>query len=660
MFWGRLLTRVLEVPRSYGSESKRARAIHVAVNGHTRLITPTTLMPEWIAQFRPLPCLPDTLGRPRRPDELLRRTPQTEPLVGVEPFIKAELDTETTRSLLILLGVRDKPLGPERLLERLRALASSRTPLVPEVQRWCHSLDQLFDRCTTAETLEIRRVFTYGRLILTDQDEWARANEVFLNSDEDGVPGAALIHPALRDLAIWRKIGVAERPTADMEIEWLKGLPSGVKLTPAQTRRIRRLLPVYPGHIWDETGHWLNLEGDWAPVGNLGYCLTMQSLVSWGHLFPAIKANTADFHLLSSEICQSYPFSSLPRLGDVIEEHFQGQSGLPNPQVKPWIVALGNGLRRIVLDDAEQTEQARELAHSLALTLWQVAGGMESLPYIDGKPAGTSRSVDVHWQANVLYVRNGSAAKMAKAVTQEIGRAFDRQDVTEAIKLCYERPEEFINECLADMFSLAPMEEVTVEPPRPTDVPTENGHIADNIVPDGGDSQLDTGGADPENQTWVERGIDEPTTIRPDGGVSSPGTTHRRPPQQSVMERFAKSLNFSMNGNGKFSHPDGRWLERTNGNVFPWELRSAEGVLVQYYWPREHCIQQGPLQLEADIWSLCERSPHLYSLLLTDPNRVPMEISGSRLVKMREREELVLYPATYRLVYAGGEGQLSE
>ena len=37
------------------------------------------------------------------------------------------------------------------------------------------------------------------------------------------------------------------------------------------------------------------------------------------------------------------------------------------------------------------------------------------------------------------YVQRGSPAKMARLVPQEIARAFNRQDITDAIKFCYER-----------------------------------------------------------------------------------------------------------------------------------------------------------------------------------------------------------------------------
>ena len=645
-FWSALLTRILEQPRLYWSGAISARAVQEATTGNTRAVTQEPLVSKWILQFRDLPCLPNTVGQPCKPAELLRRTPETEPLVGVEPFIKSELDIEATRPLLILLGVRDKPTGPERLLERLQALARSSTPLVPEVQKWCHSLDQLFDRCSTEEIQEIKTAFVSNRLILTDQDEWASTDEVFLNSDEDDMPRAVLIHPSLRTLAIWRKIGVPERPTADMEIEWLKSLPSNEKLADAQVRRIRRLMPAYPGRIWNESGHWLNLEGNWVLVESLDYSLTMQSLVPWGHLFPSIKAATADFRLLPSETCQSYPFSSLSRLGDVVEERFQGQSGLPEPLVKQWIVSLGKGLSRIVLDDTEHMGQVRELACQLEQTRWQVAGDIKSVPYIVGKPAGTSRTIEVSWQGHVLYVQNNSLAKMAKAVPQEIGRAFDRQDIADAIKICYERHEDFIDEYLDNSFALAPVEEV------------ESGaSTGEKKQPD---PEKDVVDPPPD---WPPTGNGRPKEAPPltnecngDNELSSRPPRQPRQPQPSVIERFAEAQGFSMNGSGKFYRTDGSWLERTPGNAFPWELKSASGELVQYYWPKEHCIQHAPLQLEAEIWDLCQQFPGLYSLVLTNMNGAPVEIPGNKLVKMRDQHELVLYPATYRLVYNGADG----
>ena len=343
-FWSTLLSRILEQPSSYWSAATSAKASQVATNGYFRPVTQEPLSPEWIIRFRELPCLPDTWGQPRQPAEIFRRTPETEPLRDVESFVNAELDTEANKPLLILVGVRDKPTGPERLLERLQALAGSRPPPLAEIQKWSHSLDRLFDRCSTDEIHAIKTTFADNRMILTEEDDWASTEGVFLSTDEDGVPGAVLIHPSLRTLALWRKIGVPDRPTADQAIDWLKGLPSKESLTPRDARRARTLLSAYPRRIWDKCGHWLNLQSEWVPIDRLTYSLTMQSLVPWNHLFPGVKAETADFLSLSSETCQTYPFSAFPTIGEIIEERFRGQSGLLNAPEKQWVAALGEGL----------------------------------------------------------------------------------------------------------------------------------------------------------------------------------------------------------------------------------------------------------------------------------------------------------------------------
>ena len=106
------------------------------------------------------------------------------------------------------------------------------------------------------------------------------------------------------DLSLWRKIGVADRPTAELAINWLRSLSLRRTLSEDEVRRVRLLLPRYPGRIWYECGRWLNLENQWVPVENLSYALSMQTLVPWKHLFPTIKERTADFQKLSADTCQ--------------------------------------------------------------------------------------------------------------------------------------------------------------------------------------------------------------------------------------------------------------------------------------------------------------------------------------------------------------------
>ena len=648
-FWSILLTRISEQSDSYWSDATTVKVFHISKRGNAKLVTKdSSLVPEWIARFRSLPCLLDTWGAACQPAELFRRTPETEPLQDIKPFVKEELDTEDIWPLLDLLGVRNTQTGPEPLIERLRTLAGTNPPIIPQVQKWCHSLDQLSNSCSTEEIEEIREAFADNRLILTDQNDWARSDEVFLSPDVDLVPEAALIHSSLHYLALWHKIGVAEQPSVDQMIAWLKGLSSGEKPAPSELKRVSLLLSSrFQDRIWDECCHWLNLDREWVSISSLDYFLTMQPLVPRKYLFPAVRARTADFQMLSLETCQSSPFSTLSRLDDLIEERAQGQLRITNSsKKKEWLTALGEGLQRIVLEDISQQKRIRKLAHQLAQTQWQVAGGLESVPYIDGIPAGPSRSIEALWLDNLLYVQNDSPAKMAKAVFQEIGKAFNLLSIVEAVKVCYDRDAKFINEYLEDDFNLALVEEIDFVGPSDELTIKKKQPPTTDVLHTVETNDVDANDVDILETVITDEEINRESSAKGDRKQQS---RHIRP---SLMERFAQARGFSHEqGTDKFCHIDGRYLKKTQRAAFPWSLWSVTGAIVQYYWCKEHCIQQKPLQLEAEIWSLCEKFPELYSLILVDSHGMPTEISGNRLAEMQAQEELVLYPATYRLQY---------
>lgn len=677
-FWGRLLTRILEQPAVFWNKAASAKIVQVATTGNTRAITSEPLLPSWVTKFRDLPCLQDTRGNCRQPAELLRRTLDTESLLDVEPFVRAEFDTEATRPLLIMLGVRDTPTGPDRLLDRLRALATVDNPPVYEVEKWYHRLDQLVTKCSTDEFEEIKDAFADEKIILTEGNGWGTAAEVFLGADEEDVPGAALVHPSVRHLTLWHKVGVADRPTADLAIDWLASLESGQSLSADEVRRVRSLLPRYPERIWSECGHWLNLEGEWTPTEDLVYSLTMQSLVAWKHLFKPIKQKTADLQKLSADVCEQHPFSALRPLAQSIEDRFEDQLyGLPDPQKMPWLNALGAGLRRIALDDQDETRRVRELANRLAGTGWQVASGLQTVPYIDGTPAGTPRRIDVLWKDSLLYVEDRSAAKMAKAVAQELGRVFNKQEITDAIKLCYDRSPEFVLEYLEENFKLLPEEQVG--PIRDTSKQPDEAEEQDGPAKDDGPTSADqtdddatqpTGGDD--NDTEFDGEPDDDETVEDDDldedqdenefdeedDEDEPQPTRRKqfkPAKPSLMERYAKANGYAKDGTDRFYHADGSWIEKVSGgHSFPWERRSAGGELLQCYWDKEHCIQRDALQLDADVWKLCDQHPDKYTLLLVDADDAPLEITGRRLRELCDGGELTLYPAKYRLVYGNG------
>lgn len=665
-FWGRLFARVLRQPQSFWTKASSAHAYQVATTGNSQRITQEPLLASWLLRFRKLPCLQDTRGSFRLPADLLRRTPETEALLDVEPFVRAELDTEATRPLLKLLGVRDKPTGPDQLLNRLRALATVAKPPLYEVEKLCNRLDQLFDHCSTDEATRIRDAFAREKLIITEDGEWARAIEVFLAADDEDVPGAAIVHSGIRQLSLWRKVGVADRPTAERVMDWLASLKSGAALSADELRRVRSLLPRYPERIWNDCRHWLNLEGEWIAVDELKYALTMQSLVAWKHLFRPIKQRTADLQKLSAELCQQSPFSDLCSLALCIEDRVQSHLFDPaDAEEKPWLTALGRCLSRIELETEDETARVRALGRRLTRTKWQVATRLETIPYIEGTPAGVSRQISALWNEERLLVENRSTAKAAKDVALELGRVFGRPELIDAIKLCYDRSTAFIAEYAEENFALAAEAEEQTSDAADTNVGEHDRSNSDSAtdreeqdVADAGPVAGDVDARDSSGQAHEEH---EPAETAGDAGEDAtdgeptpeprPAPAKRTPAKLTIVERFAAAHGYSKDGSDRFYHADGSWIERVSGSVFPWERRAATGELLRCYWPKDQCLEAEPLQVGADVWEACRRDPQLHALLIADPAGNPIEILGKRLTQMVEQGELALHPATYRLVH---------
>ncbi len=663
-FWARFLGTVFHLPHRHWNKALSARALQVATTGSTRAVTSEEILPAWIVTLRGLPCLEDTLGGAREPAELLRRTPETEALLDIEPFVKAEYDTEQTRPLLIKLGVRDTPTGPARLLDRLRALSRSPSPPIYEVEKWYSRLDHLLVKCTTQELEAVRKAFQDESVILTDAGSWARAGEVFLNANEEDVPGAATLHPAVRHLTLWHRVGVADHPTADLAMEWLRGLRSGERLSADQLRRVRSLLPRYAVQVWQECGHWLNLEGEWAIAENLTYKLTMQALVPWSNLFATTKSKTADLQRLPAELCDQAPFSTLVSLAASIEERIEdGLFHLEKPQRRLWLESLGKAIGMISLENEADQARVRDAASRLAKTVWQPAHNLEAVPYIDGTPAGTPRKIDVLWKGHTLYVMDQRVARSFRAIAQELARPFDRQDIADAIKACVERSPDFIADYMEQNFAMLPegveagpeeqpsnTEESSAQPPndQPTGPLGGEQEITDTRPP--GPGQPAGGGPDDSGTLVPDESAGEPPQPEPIVRVHTP-----RPAKLRFIEVFAKARGYQPDGESdRFYRADGSWLQKADGGVFPWERYTADGHLAQSYWLKDHCLQEEPLEIGADVWQLCQDHPGAYTLVLADREGCPIELTGERLQQLRVAGQLKLYPAGYRLAYEDG------
>ncbi|MCX8071005.1 MAG: hypothetical protein N3C12_00945 [Candidatus Binatia bacterium] len=141
--WIGVVSALAAAPAEYWKKRQRARIYQSYRYDYEKEVVTEPIPAAWLHLLRQRPCLPDTRGTPHLPSELYVRTPDTEALLHTEPFVDAELDTPKNRSLLEALGVKTRPAGASRLLERLRALAAAK-----EVKKFCPTHVTFISRST--------------------------------------------------------------------------------------------------------------------------------------------------------------------------------------------------------------------------------------------------------------------------------------------------------------------------------------------------------------------------------------------------------------------------------------------------------------------------------------------------------------------------------
>ncbi len=645
--WTKIAQRVLKQRDRYWSRASRARLLQVATTGSKKSLTSGLMLADWVLKLSAKPCLPDTRDAIHVPADLLRRTPETEPLIDVEPFVHGLLDREKTQPLLDLLGVHSSPSGPTRLLDRLRALAQSDKAPIHEVEKWYRRIDQMLNTASTSDTQMIKDAFRAEKLILAQDGTWVSSRGVFLTGDEEDIPSVSVIRASVIDLSLWRRIGVPDQPSADLAIEWLGTLTSDEALSTNDARRVRALLARYPTRIWDECRHWVNLSSEWVKTDALSYRLSMQSLFAYGHLHDWVKRKTADFRQLSAETVCDSPFSSLQALSKIVEERLNQPPRLPDLEDRrPWLTEFGSQLARIELTDTAEAERVPAVAAAILATTWVAAPKLEVIPYIEGIPAGTARITDILWLDGKLFVSPLSKAKLAKRVPEEIGKGMSA-DIRAALAYAFERSPADIKDYFEENFTLSP--EKMMEAPFAEGQPATSA-IVGKATDKPDEKQRETALQSHDAATVGERefpqeeiaGQSQPKALlneQEDGSQESVPNVRTDVPRESllpsVIARFALGLGYTADGPDRFYHSNGSWITRTNNTRFPWQLRKANGEVQRYYFPKEHYHEQEPLQVEADVWSLLDQQPDTYAFILVNPDGIPVEVTGTRLQALR-------------------------
>jgi hypothetical protein len=649
--WAKVVYCILNASHWYWNSQSEARIIQVSTTSSRSWVTTDSIPAVWIIRLKSLPCLFDTFGKARIPSELYMRNPETEPFLGVEPFVKAELDTETTKPLLRKLGVRETPADLGKLVELLRTLSLGSDPVkvLSEILRWYGALDRAMARVDSEQLDQIKRIFTKVPLILTNEGKWTRISEVFVSTSEE-FPDAPTVHSAVSNLSLWIRLGVANHPTADLILNWLGTVPENQNLDQDTVRRIRAALQRFHTQIWQTLQHWLAIDNTWRNVDSLRYRLTMQSLTKYADFFPSVKAKCANFLMLDSLTSNSGPFLTLPDIGAIVEYKLTKRpSKFVDPLLKPkWITTLSQQIKRITVTDEIQKRHINNTAELLEDSVWLTFEGHDSVevtPYIENTPAGIPQSRNVLWYEKFIFIKEGSLAKSYNDIVNELARPFAFDSLTEAIKACIDRSDGFIVEYMKENFKLEDetIKKATTLPISKVEKESDNGKDDDEV--------------DEENK------ID---TITDDGTKETPsnesGFVEEKEPEKEAdnsarhnkieitfFERYAIREGYRWNeARKRFIHPDGSWIERSFP-PFQWKLKNVAMNTETDFWVSQHCLLRSGVEIPFELWGLIEHYPQTISLILEDEEGNPTELTGRKIVSLSNTKKIQLFPSKYRL-----------
>jgi hypothetical protein len=245
-------------------------------------------------------------------------------MLGIDSFVSGDIDIPENRSLLLLLGARDKATGTERIVERVRALAQCDVPPVHELAKWYEALDRAAIRASVDEIAELREVFANEPLIWSNDEEWSLCTEVFGFADAGVMPDAAVVHSSVADLPLWNRVGVADRPSLELILQWIQTLPFGEVLERSTARRVRSCLQNFPREIVDHCNAWLTIDNRWIRFDELRYKVTSFSDVRISELFVAAKNTTADLRHLPENLLSDSRFSQFADLGMELDFSLSG------------------------------------------------------------------------------------------------------------------------------------------------------------------------------------------------------------------------------------------------------------------------------------------------------------------------------------------------
>jgi hypothetical protein len=578
-------------------------------------------------------------------------------------------------------------------------------PPVHELAKWYEAIDKVVARSSASEIVALQDEFKQLPLVFTQANEWAKVDEVFRFVDEDGIPDSPTIHPAISELMMWPRLGVADRPSPELVIEWLQTLPNDKRLDSKTRRRVKGCLQTFPDKIWNECGHWLSLDDRWLQVNQFKFRSTRDRSFRTSDLFPGIQAKTADLRNLSETDYSRPYFIALPDIGQHLELRLTEKvPATDNVSNKTWLNELGKCLSRVVIhDDAAKEATIRTEANRLAKSTWRPMRSLQVTPYLDGEPAGQAFDADVIWADLDLFVKDQSLVTVYKSLVDELSRPFGLQAITDAIRACADRNDQFIDGYVNHHFDLlsesAPEIEVreSEEPIHFTAEDSSNQTARDELpaasifegalsdpqlesetnglktnqladqpenqmedqvssltsIPEVGqeseadaesnDQLLDQPESSPTTESNAENEFEELVPEKP-----KPEPAPKKPAKAPLIVRFAEANGFKwVVENHTAENSDKEQLSKSPG-LFRWQISRLDGTVRTRLWLAPQSLTEG-VELPAEIWNVLKQSPFDCTFVFEDNRGNPKSIPGEQIIQYFESGHIQLFPATYRI-----------
>ena len=611
------------------------------------------LRANWVQRLASTTCLFDDRDRPALPAEVCRLTPDTQPLTNIERFLDPRFDRPEYLGILDLLGVRSRPSGFGPLLDRLRSLSKVASPPITAIVDIYRALDRVLLHMTPDEARTLENALTEERLVYTSDGTWETLNSVF-KANPEIVPGVFTLYPGARDLAMWDRIHLPEKPTVEMVLERLKTLPYGQTISAGDKERVRQILRVAPDLAWSQCKGWIDISGCWRNVGDFRWAACGYRIN--GLLFDSLRQKTADLSLLG-EVSEAFSVRvRLPILEVVIEQRLVTASPTGPASKPPWLETLSAAFSRLRLsetsvsagnDGADQND--RKQISRLSQTHWQEVVDLKTQPYLDGQPAGHQTTRKVLWLGNMIYAA-GRPETHYREVVEELCRHFHSPRIRSAISDCIGREADWITAYAEGHLDLDQRETIGI--PDDGDLQTQQPGDEPGVV-----IELNRGGKEirPNNEELMgEPPEDQEKTKGPEQEPQSP-KTHYGPTKKDAfrifMERngftYSETINGYQNGN--------RCIKANNDGAFRWVEYDGNGEEKARYWLGHGSLTHG-VEIPAEIWDTAMADIQLYILFIEGEHLTMYGLTQLR--RMVEDGTASLYAPQYLVKTRDDGGEL--